>query len=183
MKRTTSALIVAAALLAACGEGRTIINVDVYSFLQGTGKDTVPYIIPPSTTDSASTFQKVQLPPGFGSSIVQSATLAGTADLRNTAGVGQLAFRIYMAADSASTLDSATAFAFGTSNASVNGTAVTPITISGGLTPAVLGVLTNSTVWIRIMARGQNASAVNPVVGKMVLTAMILQVIVQDKLF
>jgi len=183
MKATASALVVLAALLSACGEGHAIFNVDIHSFLTGTGKDTVPYIIPPNTTDSASTFQRVQLPPGFGNSLVESATLTGTADMRNTAGAGTIGFRIYIAVDSASTLDSATAFALGTSNASVSGTTVTPITISGGLTPAVLDVFTNSEVWIRVVARGQNASLVNPVTGKMVLTALVLRVVLQDKIF
>jgi hypothetical protein len=184
MKATAPALVLVAALLsAACGEGRAIFNVDVYSFLAGTGKDTVPYIIPPSTTDSASTFQRVNLPPGFGSSIVESATLTGAADLRNTAGTGTLGFRLYIAADSASTLDSATAFAFGTSNASVSGTNVTPISLSGGLTPAVLQTLTQSSMWIRIVAKGQNADPVNPVTGKMILTALDLRVVMQDKIF
>jgi len=184
MKATASALIVAAALLsAACGEGRAIFNVDVHSFLTGTGKDTVPYIIPPNTTDSAATFQRVQLPPGFGNSFVESATLTGTGDMRNTAGAGTIGLRIYIAVDSASTLDSATAFALGTSNASVSGTTVTPISISGGLTPAVLDAFSNSEVWIRVVARGQNASLVNQVTGKMVLTALVLRVVLQDRFF
>jgi len=181
MKALLAALF--AVTVAACGQGRAIFNVDVYSFLAGTGKDTVPYIIPPNATDSASTFQRISLPPGFGSSLVESATLTGAGELRNTAGTGTLGFRIYIAADSASTLDSATAFAFGTSNASVSPASVTPITMSGGLTPAVLNTFTRPNVWIRIVARGQNASLINPVSGKMVLTALDLRVVVQDKLF
>jgi hypothetical protein len=184
MKATAPALVLAAALLsAACGEGRAIFNVDVYSFLAGTGRDTIPYAIPPSSTDSAATFQRLNLPPGFGSSVVESATLTGGADLRNTTGTGTLAFRLYVAADSASTLDSATAFAFGTSNASVSGSNVTPITLSGGLTPAVLQTFAQSDVWIRIVAKGQNADLINPVIGRMVLTALDLRVVMQDKIF
>jgi hypothetical protein len=184
MKATAPALVLAAALLsAACGPGRAIFNVDVYSFLAGTGKDTVTYAIPPSSTDSAATFQRLSLPPGFGSSVVESATLTGAADLRNSAGTGTLGFRLYVAADSASTLDSATAFAFGTSNASVSGTNVTPITLSGGLTPAVLQAFTQANVWVRIVAKGQNADPINPVIGKMVLTALDLRVVMLDKIF
>jgi len=47
----------------------------------------------------------------------------------------------------------------------------------------VLDVFTNSEVWIRVVARGQNASLVNPVTGKMVLTALVLRVVLQDKIF
>jgi len=57
------------AVVAACGQGKAIFNVDAYSFLQGTGKDTIPYNIPPGLSGTASTVQKISLPPGFGSSI------------------------------------------------------------------------------------------------------------------
>ncbi|HEV8382835.1 MAG TPA: hypothetical protein VGQ29_14700 [Gemmatimonadales bacterium] len=182
MKALGAALLVIAAV-AACGEGRAIFNVDVLSFLKPSGKDTVPYAIPPNQTDSASTFQTLNLAPGLGSSIVESATIDGTADMRNTSGTGQLRFRLYLATDSAGTLDSATAFAFGSSNAAVSGTNVTPITVSGGLTPAVLNTLSQSSVWVRIVAKGQNADLITPVVGKMVLTKLDLRVVLQDKVF
>ncbi len=182
MKSLGAALLVIAAL-AACGAGRVIFNVDVLSFMQPSGKDSVPYAIPPNRTDSASTFQTLNLPPGLGNSIVESATIDGTADMRNTSGIGQLRFQLYLAADSAGTLDSATAFAFGSSSAAVSGTNVTPITISSGLTPAVLNTLSQSSAWVRIVAKGQNADLINPVVGKMVLTKLDLLVVLQDKVF
>jgi hypothetical protein len=184
MKATTPALVLAAALLsAACGEGRAIFNVDVYSFIQGTGKDTIPYIIPPDSTASASKFQQINLPPGFGSSIVESATLTGAADLRNATGAGTIGFQLYVAADSAGTLDSAAAFAVNVPQTAVSGTNVGPLTITGGLTPAVLDLLTGSGVWIRMVATGTNADLLNPATGKMVLTALQLRIVLQDKIF
>src|SRR5436190_840466 len=45
-----------AVVAAGCGQGRAIFNVDVYSFLKGTGSDTVPYFLPPGISgDTAST--------------------------------------------------------------------------------------------------------------------------------
>jgi len=184
MKSTVTALAFAAAFLSVgCGRGHAIFNVDVYSFMVGTGKDTVPYAIAPNTTDSASTFQQIHLPPGFGSSIVESATIAGGADVRNTTGAGAIGFRMYIAADSAGTLDSATAFAFvGVSDATVTGPGVTPVIIAGGLTPAVLDRFTKEDVWIRIVARGRNTDLLNPVIGKMVLTSLMFRVVMQDNI-
>jgi hypothetical protein len=86
MKATAPVLVLAAALLAAaCGEGRAIFNVDIQSFIAGTGNDTIPYVIPPGTA-TASNWQKIDLPPGFGSSIVESATITGAGNLINTGG-------------------------------------------------------------------------------------------------
>ena len=41
----TAALLV---LVAGCGQGKAIFNVDVYSFMAGSGRDTIPYAIPPA---------------------------------------------------------------------------------------------------------------------------------------
>src|SRR2546429_9536313 len=80
--------LVSAAVAAGCGEGRAIFNVDVYSFLKGTGRDTVPYLVPPGLSGSgSSTPQKINLP-GAGSSIVDSVRALGTSDLINATGSG-----------------------------------------------------------------------------------------------
>ena len=89
-------------LVAACGEGRAIFNIDAYSFMAGTGKDTIPYVIPPATSATASTVQKINLPPGFGSSGIDSVRITtGGADLINTAGTGTIGFQLFFASDSA----------------------------------------------------------------------------------
>jgi hypothetical protein len=184
MKATAATLLLAAALLsAACGEGRAIFNINVHSFIEGTGEDTIPYFIPPGTA-SASKFEQISLVPGLGSSIVESATLTGAADLRNATGVGTIGFQLYVAADSAGTLDSATAFAVGTSETAVSGTNVGLLTISGGLTPGVLDLLAGEQVWIRLVAKGTNndPDPLNTVTGRMVLTALVLRVVFQDKI-
>ncbi len=181
MKATTPALVFAAALLsAACGEGRAIFNVDVYSFIQGTGKDTIPYVIPPSATGSASKVQKISLPPGFGSSIVESATMAGIANLVNATGTGTIGFQLYVAADSAGTYLPA-GLAVDIPETAVTGTNTSPLTMSGGLTPAVLDVFSGSTAWVRLVAKGTNPG-LTPVTGRMVLTALQLRIVLQDKI-
>ena len=60
-----------AILAVGCGEGRAIFNVDVYSFVKGTGQDTIPYFIPPGGASASNTPKRVNLP-GAGSSIVDS---------------------------------------------------------------------------------------------------------------
>src|SRR5688572_30573450 len=91
-------------LTAACGEGRAIFNIDAYSFMQGTGKDTIPYLIPPATSATASTVQRINLPGGFGNSGIDSVRITtGNADLINTAGTGTIGFQFYFASDSAAT--------------------------------------------------------------------------------
>ena len=180
MKATASALILAAALLsAACGTGRAIFNVDVYSFLAGTGKDTIPYAIPPLSSGTVSnTPQQISLPPGFGSSIVDSARITGTADLRNATGAGTVSLQIFLAADSQGTFNAPDTI--GVAPASVSGTTTTPVIIAGDLTNA-LNLFNQGEVWIRIAATGNNPGA-TPVTGNMVLTALLARIVLQEKI-
>src|SRR5690242_19438327 len=101
MKPYRTALL--ALTIAACGQGKAIFNVDAYSFMTGAGKDTIPYAIPPGG-GTASTVQQINLPPGFGKSIVDSVRITqGYAYLFNTGGSGTIGFALFFAADSAST--------------------------------------------------------------------------------
>ena len=169
------------AFVAACGQGRAIFNVDVYSFMSGTQKDTIPYIIPPFLTGSASTFQKITLPPGFGKSGVDSIRVTnGSLDLHNTGGTGTIGFHVYFAADSAGTLTAPSALDIPAT--SVSGTAIFPVTITGDVSSLVDSLFTQETVWIRIQADGTN-SAATAVTGKGVITALMIRVVVEDKIF
>ncbi len=177
MKALAAVLLI---LVPACGQGKAIFNVDVYSFMAGTGKDTIPYAIPPASSSSASTFQRVQLPPGFGSSVVDSVRITvGSANVINASGTGSLGFSIYFAADSAGTLTAPSALDIPPT--SVNGNNTVPVTISGDLSPAINTLFTNDTVWIRIAAKGTN-SGVTPVTGKGAFTALVIRVVLQDKI-
>ena len=184
MKATASVLIVAAALLsaAACGEGRAIFNVDVYSFIQGSGNDTIPYFIPPGTSDTLSnTAQEIKLPPGFGSSIVDSVRITGTANLINSAGAGRIGFRLYIDSTSAGTLN-ASALAVDIPPDTVFGTNVTPIVITGDLSGALKTLFNASSLWVRLELIGNNTGAV-AATGDMALTALQVRVVIQDKIF
>lgn len=177
MKALAAVLVV---LVAACGQGKAIFNVDVYSFMAGTGKDTIPYAIPPASSASASTFQMVQLPPGFGSSVVDSVRITvGSANLINSAGTGTLGFSFFFATDSAGTLSAASALDIPATT--VSGSNTVPVTISGDLSPAIHSLFSQDTLWMRIVATGTN-SGVTPVTGKGALTALVIRVVLQDKI-
>jgi len=166
---------------AACGEGRVILNVDVYSFMAGSGNDSIPYVIPPASSGSASTFQRIILPGGLGNSVVDSVRITtGSADLVNSGGTGTIGFSFYFAADSAGTTTAAAALSIPASN--VTGTNTTTVPISGDLSGTVNSLFSRDTLWMRISATGNNPG-VTPVTGTGVLTALVLRVVVQDKAF
>jgi len=176
----TAALLV---LVAGCGQGKAIFNVDVYSFMAGSGRDTIPYAIPPAPAlppSAPQTFQKVQLPPGFGSSVVDSVRITvGSANLINSAGTGTLGFSFFFATDSVGTLSAPSALDVPATT--VSGNATFPVAISGDLSSAIQSVFAKDTVWMRIVATGTN-SGLTPVTGKGALTALVIRVVLQDKI-
>ena len=169
------------AMVAACGQGRAIFNVDVYSFMQGTGKDTIPYFIPPATPTTVSTVQKISLPPGFGSSVVDSVRITtGSANLENTGGSGTIGFQLFFASDSAGTYTAP--MALNIPATSVTGTQTVPVVITGDISGVVDSLFRQETVYMRIAATGTNSGA-TPVTGEGVMTALIIRVVLQDKVF
>jgi hypothetical protein len=180
--------IVVAGASAACGEGRLIFNVDVYSWLQGSVNDTVPYAAPPSASNfsASNTAQKITLVPGLGSSFVDTVKVVVTADVQNqSGGPGTLRFQVYLAADSAGTYTAGKDSMF-TPPPLVNLTAgvnTQPISFAGNLSPSGNALFTNSAIWIRMVGTVSNASTTTVMQGKAVLTSLNLRVVVQDKLF
>src|SRR5438034_3543430 len=173
--------LVSAAVAAGCGEGRAIFNVDVYSFLKGTGRDTVPYLVPPGLSGSgSSTPQKINLP-GAGSSIVDSVRALGTIDLINATGSGSLGLQVFLAADSAGTYNAA-ALAISVPAKNVSPASTTPDTIRGDLSAALNALFTKSQLWIRFGASASNAG-LTPLQGKAALKSLLLTVIIKDKFF
>lgn len=169
------------AVVAACGEGRAIFNIDAHSFMAGSGKDTIPYLIPPATSASASTFQRLTLPPGFGSSSVDSVRItSGNANLINAGGTGSIGFEIFFAADSAGTITAPPALSIPTTN--VSGAATFPVVIAGDVSAVVDSLFTQESLWMRIAANGTNGGA-TPVTGKGVITALQIRVVIKDKIF
>lgn len=165
------------ALAAGCGEGRAIFNVDVHSFLKPGGRDTIPYFVPPLTSATASTAQRIDLP-GAGSSLVDTVHAVGTAKFLNTSGSGTIRLQLYVATDSAGTYNPS-ALAIDLPPSPVPGP---DVTINADLSSAVNSVFTQSVLWARLAAGGTNPGA-TPLQGKMVLTSLNLRVVVQDKIF
>ena len=171
------------ALVAACGEGRAIFNVDVHSFLAGTGSDTVPYVIPVGLTDTLqSPARQINLPPGLSNSIVDSVRITtGGADLVNTAGTGSIGFQLYIAADAAGAL-SPSALAINIPAAAVNGAQTVSVAITGDLSPALNSLFTREAIFVSVGAVGTNGGAV-PVTGQMVLTSLQVRVVIKEQIF
>ena len=95
--------------VAGCGEGRVIFNVDIYSFLTGTGGDTLRLTpdplppMPPGTTITDSiTPVGVNLPGGMGSSLVDTVRVTGNIDVTNPTSSGSLSYAIFLASDASS---------------------------------------------------------------------------------
>jgi hypothetical protein len=163
-----------------CGSGHAIFNVDVYSFLQGTGKDTVPYLVPPGPAVSASsTPQKVHLP-GAAGSLVDSVVILGTAKVENQSDTGTVAFQLFLAADSAGTYTAAPAFSV--SPAVVKGVDTVVVTISGSVSPSADSLFTRDSLWVRLSAVGTDSGLITPLAGKLVLTSLLLRVVMNLKL-
>ena len=177
-----------AGLAAACGQGRAIFNVDVYSFLQGSKNDTVHYVVPPVTNNQPAPTPaiKISLVPGLGSSGIDTVKVTGTADFRNdSGGPGNIRFQVYLAKDSLGTFNAGRDSMFSPAPsanlaAGVNTVSV-PFTASN-LSPTGNALFSNSEVWIRVGATVSNSGATF-MGGRVVLTSLGLRVVVQDKLF
>jgi hypothetical protein len=170
------------AVVAACGEGRAIFNVDVHSFIAGSGNDTVPYAIPIGLSDTVlSPPQKISLPPGFGNSVVDSVRItSGSANLINTAGTGTIGFQLYIAGDSLGAL-SPSALAINIPPTAVNGVQTVAVAISGDLSPALNDLFTQPEIWLSIGLVGSNTGGVI-VTGEMALTALQIRVVLQEQI-
>src|SRR6266571_8288482 len=106
------ALAAAVTVAPACGEGHLIINVDIGSFVLGSGNDTIsfPPTIPASTgvtVDNAP--MSVQLPPSLSNSVVDTVSLTGLMVFTNTTGSGSMHFEVFFSGDSASAYSGAPA--------------------------------------------------------------------------
>ena len=170
------------ALAVGCGEGRAIFNVDVHSFLFGTGRDTVPYLVPASTTLDTSRVQHINLP-GAGSSIVDTVHAIGGVKFLNTSGSGTILFQIYVAADSLGTYNaSALAVSVPAPPAGPAPVPGPPVGLDADFSNAVNSVFTQSDLWVRLAAH-VTAAAGLPMQGKMVLDSLRLRIVIQDKIF
>jgi hypothetical protein len=63
----------------------------------------------------------------------------------------------------------------------VSGSNTVPVAITGDLSPAIYSLFASDTLWMRIAATGNNPG-VTPVTGTGVLTALVIRVVLQDKI-
>ncbi len=172
------------ALVAACGEGRVIFNVDVLSFMQPSGKDTIPYALPSSvitiSADSFITAQKVSLPSGLGNSSVDSVSVAGAAVADNATGTGSVTFEIFFSKDSASVY---TGTPYITATGTISGPQPSTVPLLAPDTVSLAdSVFNTNTLWVGFHAAvTQNAGP--GLTGKVRLTMVTLRIVLQDKVF
>jgi hypothetical protein len=168
------ASVVGASLLAGCGEGRAIFDVDVYSFLSGAGQAQVPYVAP-SPFDTIPVQAVNLLPTGLGASVVESVTVSGAVTFDNQAGTGTVGLKLYI--DTVPKLYSDTP-AVSVTPVSVANVQSVPAPFKADV-PAILHQLFLSTkVYV-----GMRAIATGTARGTARLTALRVRVVVQDKIF
>lgn len=175
--RRSRLLVAAFALAVACGEGRLIFDVDVFSFLQGVGQDSLPYLAPSPLPDTIPVQQVNGLVTGLGSSVVESVTVSGAVDFVNVTGTGTVGLQIYF--DTVATVYAGPPAVIVTPvNVTPNATSSTSFQ---GTVPAVLQQrLINTTIYVGMRAIATATSGT--VTGKAHLTALRLRIVVQDKL-
>jgi hypothetical protein len=179
-----------AALASACGKGEAIFNIDVYSFIKGSGNETVPYAVPTAVTiDTSSNPQLIRLL-GAGSSLVDSVLISGTDTVQNQSGSGTIAFKIYLAADSAGTRLPG-ALALSVAPTPVSGTTPRPLDpiscpparpSSCLLLSSANPLFTKDSVWARVAVTVSNTGA-TPFAGHVTLRSLILSVFINAKIF
>lgn len=165
--------LLAAALLLACGEGRAIFNVDVLSFIQGEGQDTLHYTIPGGTAGNADAPAVEVSMLGLAADQLDSVIVTMAADVENVTGAGTIAFAIYFGPDSATVYAPANLYTADTVAVSGADTAaVTPPPV------ALVGdtLFANSTIWVGVRA-GIAANPGPPLDGKVRLTVLNLRIV------
>jgi len=184
--RTTRLFSVLAAvgLAAACGEGHAIFNVDVYSFIQGSGGDTLHYTVPPTLGGTVQNPPlSVTLLPGLGSSVVDTVQLTGMTAVQNATGSGQVGFKLYFAADSDSVYAASNTPILSTPTQNVGpGVDTVSLPLSGSFTSAQDSLFTQKKVYVGVQLQLQNTGAAI-LDGRMQLTALQLRLVIKDKIF
>jgi len=178
MRTRLLSVTVAAALAVACGAGRAILIVDVLSFLQPTGNDTLHYTVPGGVSGTVSdTAHRFNMPGGFGKSAVDTVQLSGAANLVNNTGAGSVGFKIFLAADSA-LVYTTTPFIQG--SAMVANVDTVPVADSAVFVGDTL--FNHNQIWVGVQVNAA-ANAGPPLDGKVRVTKLLLRIVLQDKIF
>ena len=181
--RLTGSVLAALVMAAACGEGHAIFNVDVYSFIAGSGGDTLHYTTPGvigTTPPLNNPPLAVTLLPGLGSSVVDTVQVTGAAAIQNKTGTGSLSFKIFFGADS-NTVYSTTPILTASGNAGP-GADTTLMVLNATLTSAQDSLFTQKKVFVGVQAVLSN-NTTTPLDGRLKLTALHLRLVIKDKIF
>jgi len=184
MKALGAALLVIAGV-AACGAGRAIFNVDVLSFIQPSGKDTIAYNFPATpilvSRDSFLPAQKVSLPSGLGSSSVDSVSVSLAGSAANQTGTGSATFEIFFSKDSATIY---TGQPYITATGTISGPQPSTVPLLAPDTVSLAdSVFNTNTLWVGVHAAFTQNAGVSGLSGKLRLTLLNLRIVLQDKVF
>jgi len=170
-------LVVLTAAAAACGAGRAIFDIDVFSFLSGAKADTLPYVgpLPPGVPDTIPVQTVTSL--GLGSSsVVDTVRFIGSVDFVNASGTGSVTFSVYF--DSLkSTVYTGTAALIVSGAVTPGATTTSPFDVDI-IDPAMKRLFLASTIYV-----GIRASATGTIQGTAKLSALRARVVIQDKIF
>ena len=172
MKALAAALL---ALVAACGAGNVILNVDVLSFLSASDS-TKAYAIPVGGTVDSTISRRFTLPPGLGGSSVDSVTATVASVLENQTGGGSVILEVYFAQTQGG-LFTGTPF-LADSSGPFSGVQNVPL----GKTTLPLSdpIFKSDSLWVGIRARLSVTAA--PMAGQLRFTDIHLRIVVQDNI-
>ena len=164
-------------LLAGCGEGRAILNVDVLSFFPAGVLDTA-YAVPGGTSGSVDLAPVEVSTVELGGSTIDSVLVTVAADVENTQGSGTLAFAIYFSDSLATLFDAANLVAADT--AVVNGVETVAVAPPPFLAddPAIFST---DLLYVGVRLFGQ-ANAGAAMTGRLRLQQLDARIVVQDEL-
>jgi len=166
-----------------CGEGRAIVVVDILSFIQDQILgDTLPYVIPASSSGSADRpAVSALLFPNASNSIVDSAQLnVGVSILNYSGGPGAVSVITFFGSDSATVYTSPKM----TDTVSGSVTGADTVLLGHGFRTIVSSdstFFTSQKVWIGIRAAVTNSGS--QMTGRLELGALQLRVFLKDKFF
>ena len=178
-----------AVLAAGCGEGHAIFSIDVYSFMTGTGSDTLrvppdplPGLPPasPPVQDSIIPIG-VDLPSAMSSSIVDTVLVNGSLDVTHSTGTGTFSYEVFFSSSSDPAVVYAATPALTVGPAPIPGTGPVPIT-SQNIAAVVGDAFKGSGLYVGIRVTMSNTGATN-LQATFKLTALQARIVFQDKIF
>jgi len=173
------AIVLCAAALAYCGEGKAIFNVDVLSFLGGGGNDSVSYSFPGGGSGNVDNPPvKVTLLRGLGNSTVDSVTLDVAAQVHNLTDSGKVKFQIFFSGTQAGTYASPP---YAQDSVVVHGDTVA--TLSPGPVPILAdSIFGKDTIFVGVRV-AVTARPGPTMTGTVKLSRVILRIVLEDKIF